>query len=251
VKIINPQRKSDVVVKQLHQVQSKFDSVIDLCVKLVKELQQKVPNSFTFSVGYYEGQHHVKMAIESDEDLQAMYKKYPSGEITLWCDGAVQETSANAGKKRKREETSFTSKFHEREKEVEEVYKELVKKHSDSYDTPKLRLWARMIASNLHENMDVPPALPAFGGGLYKKSRQDSFTSILSSTAVAVTQALKSNSTQACNSEASATALHVDLRMKNLQQLGYLKQLYDDNILTDAEFSEQKENILKAIKKLN
>ena len=42
VKIINPQRKSDVVVKQLHQVQSKFDSVIDLRVKLVKELQQKV-----------------------------------------------------------------------------------------------------------------------------------------------------------------------------------------------------------------
>ena len=69
VKVINPQKKSDVVVKQLHQMKSKFDSVIDLRVKLVKELQQRVPNTFTFSVGYYEGQQHVKMAIESDEYL--------------------------------------------------------------------------------------------------------------------------------------------------------------------------------------
>lgn len=37
----------------------------------------------------------MKMAIESDEDLQAMYSR---GDITFWCDGAVQEASAAPGK---------------------------------------------------------------------------------------------------------------------------------------------------------
>ena len=56
------------------------------------------------------------------------------------------------GKKRKREDT-FVSKYHEWESEVEEEFKELTKKHSEKYDVPKLRLWARMIASNLHDNI--------------------------------------------------------------------------------------------------
>ena len=38
----------------------------------------------TFDVGYYEGSQHLKiwLCIESD-----LYKKYPFGEINLWCDG--------------------------------------------------------------------------------------------------------------------------------------------------------------------
>ena len=64
-------------------------------MKLVNELQQRVPNTF---VGYYEGQQHVKMALESDEDLQGMY---PSGNITLWYDGATQEAPGKKGKRGK------------------------------------------------------------------------------------------------------------------------------------------------------
>lgn len=163
-------------------------------------------------------------------------KKYSSGEITLWCDGTVI-----TGKKWKREEPSLAPKFHEMEGEVEEIYNELVQKHSDSYDTPKLRLWAQMIASEAWMFLQLFQLL------VEVSMLPRSHASILSSAAVAVTQVLKSDS----RPEVSATALQVDLRMKNLQQLGYLKQLYDDNILTDAEFTEQKESILKAINKLN
>lgn len=86
------------------------------------------------------------MVIASQEDFASMYRRYPSGEITLWCDGKNQnEGSANG--KRKRE----TSNYHEREVEVDEIYKELEAKHSGDYEVPKLRLWARMISSNLHK----------------------------------------------------------------------------------------------------
>ena len=35
----------------------------------------------------------------------------------------------------------------------------------------------------------------------------------------------------------------VDLRMKNFQQLRYLQQLYEDNILDEKEYFEQKRSI--------
>ena len=42
----------------------------------------------------------------------------------------------------------------------------------------------------------------------------------------------------------------VDLRMKNLQQLRFIQQLFDDNILSQDEFLEQKKSILEALRKL-
>ena len=54
-----------------------------------------VPDSLTFGVGYYEGQRHCKMVIATQEDINAMYRKYPSGDITLWCDGKSEKEERN------------------------------------------------------------------------------------------------------------------------------------------------------------
>ena len=43
----------------------------------------------------------------------------------------------------------------------------------------------------------------------------------------------------------------VELRMKNFQQLRFLQQLFEDNILSETEFLEQKRNILDSLRKLN
>ena len=42
----------------------------------------------------------------------------------------------------------------------------------------------------------------------------------------------------------------VELRMKNFEQLRYLQQLYEDQILDENEYKEQKQNILTALRKL-
>ena len=39
--------------------------------------------------------------------------------------------------------------------------------------------------------------------------------------------------------------------MKNFEQLRYVQQLFNDGILTDAEYNEQKETILLSLRKLN
>ena len=38
-----------------------------------------------------------------------------------------------------------TSRYHEREEEVDNIFSDLKEKHQDKYETPKLRLWAHMI----------------------------------------------------------------------------------------------------------
>ena len=58
-------------------------------------------------------------------------------------------------------------------------------KHGSRYETPKLRLWARMLASNLHDDVDNPPEIPAFTGTASKRPRMESLSDALSGAAVA------------------------------------------------------------------
>ena len=170
MKIINPLKKSIVVVRQLHEFHSRFESAVGLRAKFIEYFKEQVPDSVTFEAGFYEGQKHSKVWICSNEDLKCMY---PSGEITLWCEGRIDDTTDR--RKRKREEL-VTSRRQEKEEEVDEIFKDLKEKHAEKYDTPKLRLWSRMMASNLHDSLDEPPNVPAFNGSTPKKFRQQSFS---------------------------------------------------------------------------
>ena len=104
-----------------------------------------------------------------------------------------------------------------------------------------------MITSNLHESTDEPPNIPAFGA-TSKKPKRDSFSQALNGAAVAFTDMLAKKSSPEVPNVPSTLA--TDLRLKNYEQLRYAKQLNSDGILTDAEFEEQKKNILLAIKEL-
>ena len=75
VKIINLHKKSDVIVRQLHDVNTKFDSVVVLRALLIEKLGEQVPETIDFDVGYYDGQAHSKIWLISESDLKVMYKK--------------------------------------------------------------------------------------------------------------------------------------------------------------------------------
>lgn len=252
VKIVNPLKKSDVVVRLLHNFQSRFSSVIALRTKLIEEFKEMVPTTLTFNVGYFEGQKHSKMWICVDEDLTAMYQKYPTGDILLWCDSNNNDGEANelAPSKRRREEMQVASKRQEREEEVDQ----LKEKHSDKYDIPKLRLWARMMASSLHDSIEEPPNVPAFGSSC--KKPRTSFSEAISGAAIAFAKVLGGNNTSdsvelaPVSSAVMSPGRSVELRMKNFEQLRYLQQLHDDGVLTASEYAEQKQTILTCLRKL-
>ena len=245
-----------------------IESVNGLRVRLMDEFQDQVPRTATFDVGYFEGKQQSKIWLVTSEDLEKLYDLYPKGgEVHLWCDG-VCETGAESCRsiKRNKEAESAGTKRSQQETEVESIYKELKEKHQDSWDTPRLKLWARCIVSGIHDDYDIPPDSPAFSTAAPKRARKETLSEAIGGAAVAIVKALKSdpNEMTGDNSQSSGAVCPgaqsgpgvspgraVDLRMKNFQQLRYLQQLYEDHILDDEEYIEQKRNILGALQNLD
>ena len=149
-----------------------------LRAKIIDQFQDSVPNTLDFNVGYFEGRQQSKMWLVTKEDLDSMYTKHPNGDFTFWCDGRYCESETVEDGRGKRKRDLAGSKRQEREEEVYSLFKDLKEKHGSSYETPKLRLWARMVASNLHD-LDSPPQIPAFTGTASKRKNTDSPSQML------------------------------------------------------------------------
>ncbi len=160
VKVINPSKKTDVIVRQLNRLSSKFASVTNFRMKIMEEFGECVPNTLNFTVGYFDGSQQAKIWLVTSDDLQTMYKKYPrGGNVSLWCYGrSSAESDCARTQKRERDSdpSSAGTSHQENEEDVESVFKELCEKHGSKFDTPRLRLWSRMITSGLHEDYDNP-----------------------------------------------------------------------------------------------
>ena len=149
-----------------------------------------------------------------------------------------------------------------KEEKVESIFRELCKMHGKKFDTPKLRLWSRMICSGIHDDYDTPPDIPAFSGVTPKRPRKDSLSDALTGAAVAFAQSIsgsksKDDSPSKMRQSSSlptptgvSPGKAVELRMKNLEQLRYIQQLFDDGILNEHEFNELKGGVLSSLRKL-
>ena len=177
----------------------------------------------------------------------------------MWCDGRQPIPSNKTGTKRKNMQDSETTTLREeKESEVESTFERLSEDHSDNYDTPKLRLWSRMIVAGIHNDFENPPNIPAFNGNSAERTRRNGLSEVLNDAAIAFVEAIKDKKGDKENQAPSAVSSFgtgspsraVDLRMKNYQQLRYIQSLYDDGILSDTEFAEQKALILSSIRKL-
>jgi len=164
VRIINPNKKSDFVLRQLHQHHSKFSTVTAIRISMMNEFDDQVPDSVKFNVGYIDERH--QMSQFNREDLSLMYSKYKlGGEIILWCEGRYREDSRGS---RKRDIEMASKQEQEREDQVDSVFADLKSKHNDKYTVPQLRLWSRMVCSSIYDDMDKPPDIPAFGATVKK-----------------------------------------------------------------------------------
>ena len=185
--------------------------------------------------------------------------------MNLWCDARCQEDEVDNAHKRKRDvDSNKKVSIVENEREVDEVYKKLLDKHGGKWDTPRLRLWARRICAQQHSSYDNPPDLPAFKEPEPKK-RKESLSDALMGAAVAFASVMtgsskpqdqsssKGGAAERVNMESSSGACvsPVELRMKNFEQLRFLQQLFDDGILSESEYTEQKRSILSFLRKVN
>jgi len=226
---------------------------------LCAELDEVLPDEDSdYSVGYFEGRHQTKRWIVTTEDLEVMYQLYKEGEIFLWCDGREEPVDKHSDEdmaKRKNRKSESAVRARQDREDLESIYSELQKKHGDSYSGPQLRLWARMIVSGTHDDLEEPPRVPMITGLVPKRQKQETLSDALAGAATAFVKAFHSTpTTSISNTPASSVGISpgktADIRMKNLQQLRFLQQLMEDRIISEKEFLEQKNIILETLRNL-
>ena len=96
------------------------------------ELGNDLPSSY--NLGYFEGRCHTKRWLTNSEDLEAMNEKFTTGDICLWCDAQQSEDHMSCDRSPPRKKSS---KRDDKEKEVDETFKDLKDKHKDEYTGPQ------------------------------------------------------------------------------------------------------------------
>ena len=191
----------------------------------------------------------------------------------MWCEGRGDDDGSKS--KKKRTEDIFTSKRDEKERKTEDLTEELMELHKESLEI-QYRLWARMIVRGCYSSKDVPPDIPTIRAGVTPKRKQKrtdeerrNLQESVVNTAAAVAKAVSGSTLiqsptvhQVLHDSPSSSAggsrlpqgispgKASDIRGKSFGHLSTLKQLYDDHILTEEEFLEQKNVILSDLKKL-
>lgn len=257
VKICDPDKRSKFVMRDLHDVCHRFDSVKTLQSALYHEFDDQIPDG-DFNVGYFEGSSHKKKWLVSVDDLNAMYAKFKGkNNISLWCYGKETpyydddgEDEEHPRKKQRKNKDNHAKKVSEQEEELESVFQKLRGMHENKWSGPQYRLWARAIVTGVHESDDHPPNAPMFNGGIPKQPKEslvDAFAGAAKVIAKAFAPPAK---------EAENVAVHfsprkkVDVRLKNLEQLRILQSLLEDGILSIEEFTQQKCIVLRELNNL-
>lgn len=162
VKIINPKKKSKFIVRTWHEASGMaFLTPDNIKECLQNSFPEQVPSGLDFEVGYFHGTS--KQWLCNGKDVELMYKNFSTAsKITLWCDGVIEESThlaegqaQPAAKKRRITSTSQPS-LKDSNEATETIFQELKGKHP-GMETPKLRLWAKMIEKGRHDDYDKPP----------------------------------------------------------------------------------------------
>lgn len=121
-------------------------------------------------------------------------------------------------------------------REVEEIEDDLRSKHEGKFTEEQIRMWAHLIQMNKHTSYEEPPnkkfwkTLASAGSS---KGSSDSRSASLGSS----------------KSILDSPGKRVTLRGQCIDQLHRLQQLYGDGGITEDQYMEMKESIMKEVKK--
>ncbi|CAH3188877.1 unnamed protein product [Porites lobata] len=201
-----------------------FETVFQLKQHFLENCQAEISpaTDTTFQLGYY-AEGNKKFSISSEIQLAEAFSLIKNGKITLWVDPHKDVPRSSLGRKRK-----CNSSVQDDSGDGEE-------EGSMKHDLPefKLRCWARMVVNGTHNSEDTPLNVPFFTG--ISKASKPSKT--------VTSGEFSTQSTD--NAERK-----VRIRSSILQQLKDLKALREDAVLTENEFSSQKEKLLKELNSL-
>lgn len=243
-----------------HNMSEKFECISDLKMKLIDSFPEYIGPTPNFHVGYIEGRGNQKRWIVRIEDLNAMYDVFCEGEtIKLWCDAKEKDD-----RKRKNEEkVEETKSKKEKNDEIEaDIRGDLEKKHSGKFTAPQYALWAKLIRNGRYNSYDEPPPIPLMTNK-ERSHKKESISDAIVGAATAFAHALRSpatvtptpdpltpTSTGTLTNTGLSPNNQANLRRKCLEDLRILSQLFNDGILLESEFLEQKQSILTSLRSM-
>ena len=242
LKIVSSKKKSEYVIQNL-RLSTRFSTLTSLKEQVMSKCDGKV--SFDEGFGYIEPGRGVKGKqrwLLSDEDVADMYTLHNGKkEILLWCYSA-QESSKRPHPPDEPDEGSYSQKRSRYKKqidmmrEVEEIEDDLRSKHEGKYTEEQIRMWAHLIQMNKHTSYEEPP-----NKKLWKTSDNAGSSQGASGS--------KSHSLGSSKSVLDSPGKRVSLRGQCIDQLHRLQQLYTDGGITNDQYMEMKESIMKEVKK--
>ena len=241
---------------------SKVDTCSQLRALIREQLRADIIQG-SFDVGYL--QNTTVVSIRNEEDLAEIWTSLCKGKsIMLWCDGLKQPASeTTSGRKRPRqpspdsdleggseEEDAVQTKRKKKEDQVTNTIADLKKRHGESYTTMQYRIWSEMKASGLHTSLADPPSTSMFaraGGNTgsssgSKKSNSDTVSLVLNQ----LTSALKPPAASKSDSPGKV----IENRSKCYRQLGELKNLWESGLISEDEYTHERECIMGTLKNL-
>lgn len=229
VKVINPQKKSEFEVESLRSKQ-KFLTLEEVKQQIVTDCKGKVPD-YISTIGYIAPGHGLsgkKKWMTSDQDLSDMYTAL-SGKFDaiFWCYGPNTPTELSRGTKRphngntegEARKTSRYDRHVDMMAEVEVIEDKLREKHSEKFSEEQLRSWAHLIHMKKHKSYDEPPDKPFF------------------------------RSAHKPNGSVVSPGKRINLRGQCVDQLLKSHQLLEKGVISQAQYQEFQESILKDVKK--
>jgi len=246
IKFINPKRKSDYTIRTWYDTSEKFSTITNLKLKLIDTFADEL--SETFQLGYLEPPSQAKRWLKEQRDLDSMYNKFlKGGRITLWCEKmpwkeAVDEAEESVEPPAKKKVQTARQRS---EEDLDEVFGKLKEKHPN-LETAKLRLWAKLIQSGHHSDYDVPPEIPLLTGHNKKKQPKEGVADMIAGATSAIVKAISQPAKEKSPTKVQGLSplKAVSIRRSCLDDLKRAKELFEDNVLTEEEFKEEKGRIL-------
>ena len=239
-------------------------SIVTTCSHLKALIRKQVGEEIIkgdFDVGYLQGNNVITM--RNKEDIQELWYNLQRGSnIVIWCDGLLVQQSKTTHKRPSLDSDSddeaqpSTKKTKKEEKDsaVKKCIADLNAAHKEKYTPMQYRIWAEMKSGGLHDSMTTPPATSMFvraEGTTPKKpaSSNDPMSHAICQLASALTSNTPSATTVA-GRVGDSPAKVIESRSKCYRQLAELKNLMESGLLSEEEYTSERQAIMDTLHKL-
>ena len=262
VKVIDPNNKRNYVVKKWRNTVGKFKSVAVLHSNLKESFTDDLSDIPVDDIecGYIDPGHGAKgrqLWVFEKSDLDDMYEAHAQKkEIMIWfytkkfacgkkrCASPITSKSMPNKVVRTTKHGVHTSKL----VEVEEIVEKLAEKHSGKYSREQLNVWAHMLQLKKHDSLDEPPDKPFFHSSKRKNISSEKDRTCRESSS-GCSQPIRTPSTSD-SAIGISPGKRINLRSECVQQLDKWHQLLEKGAITELEYKETQEPILKEMKRL-